>query len=137
MQNKPIKIIIDTNLWVSFLITKEFSKLDSIIFSKQAIIIFSEELLEEFIEVIKRPKLKRFFSTTDTENILKTIEEFAEFVVVKTTVNACRDEKDNFLLALAIDAKADYLLTGDKDLLSLKSYGDTTILSLTEFLEGK
>jgi uncharacterized protein len=53
---KPFRIIIDTNLWISFLITKNYSKLDSILFSGNSKLIFSEELLTEFIDVIKRPK---------------------------------------------------------------------------------
>lgn len=135
MQNKAIRIIIDTNIWVSFLITKDYSKLDDIVFSKKAILIFSEELLEEFAEVVKRPKLKKFFAVKDVENVIKTIEEFAEYIDVKSTVTACRDVKDNFLLALAIDGNADYLITGDKDLLSLKNFGKTTILPITDFIE--
>lgn len=61
MQNKIIRIIIDTNLWISFLITKNFTKLDKIIFSNKVILIFSKELLEEFIEVARRPKFRLFF----------------------------------------------------------------------------
>jgi uncharacterized protein len=47
----------------------------------------------------------------------------------------CRDSKDNFLLALAKDGKADYLLTGDKDLLELVQFGNTRIETLAVFLE--
>ncbi len=60
MPNKVSRIIIDTNLWISFLITKDFSKLDELIFAKQAILVFSEELLDEFLEVAKRPKSDGF-----------------------------------------------------------------------------
>lgn len=96
MRNKVSRIIIDTNLWVSFLITKDFTKLDDIIFSRQGILVFSQELLEEFLEVAKRPKFRRFFTATDIEEILETIEEYAEFVIVQTKIDACRDPKDNF-----------------------------------------
>ena len=75
MPNKISRIIIDTNLWISFLITRDFAKLDEIIFSKQGILIFSQELLDEFLAVAKRPKFKRFFATSDIEKILETIEE--------------------------------------------------------------
>ena len=47
----------------------------------------------------------------------------------------CRDKKDNFLLSLAKDSKADYLLTGDEDLLVIQKFDDTEILSYTEFSE--
>lgn len=59
MLNKPDRIILDTNLWISFLISNEFSKLDSILSDKDSILLFSDELLEEFLSVIERPKLKK------------------------------------------------------------------------------
>lgn len=54
---------------------------------------------------------------------------------VKSQTTGCRDEKDNFLLALAIDSKADFLLTGDKDLLEIKKIGKTRIIAWIELLE--
>ncbi|MFZ2783798.1 MAG: putative toxin-antitoxin system toxin component, PIN family [Sediminibacterium sp.] len=137
MQKKVSRIIIDTNLWVSFLITKDFTKLDEIIFSKQGILVFSQELLDEFIEVARRPKFRRFFSDSDIEEILETIEEYADFVKVQTPVKVCRDPKDNFLLSLAVDGNADILLTGDKDLLDLTKFGETTISTISDFLKDK
>jgi len=65
------------------------------------------------------------------EDLLETIEEYAEFVEVKTIVATYRDKKDNFLLSLAADSNANYLLTGDNDLLTLKSQGKTTIITIT------
>jgi uncharacterized protein len=137
MPGKPYRIILDTNLWISFLITKNFSKLDSILFSGHGVLIFSKELLSEFIEVIMRPMFQKYFSQTDVEDILKTIDEYGEFVEVATTVNICRDPKDNFLLSLSIDGKADFLLTGDEDLLNLKKIGKTRIIKISEFLSIK
>ena len=98
MQNKVSRIIIDTNLWISFLITKDFTKLDEIIFSKNGILVFSQELLEEFLEVARRPKFRRFFSASAIEEILETINEYADFVKVQTKIEICRGFKDNFLL---------------------------------------
>ena len=137
MQNKVSRIIIDTNLWISFLITKDFTKLDEIIFSKHGILVFSQELLDEFLEVAKRPKFRRFFSTSDIEEMLETIDEYADFVEVRTKTDVCRDPKDNFLLSLSTDGKADYLLTGDKDLLDLTKFGETTIITISSFLQNQ
>jgi putative PIN family toxin of toxin-antitoxin system len=135
MPNKVTRIIIDTNLWISFLLTKDLSKLDEILFTKQVILVFSNELLEEFLEVIKRPKLRKHFTQNDIEDILETIEEYADFVLVSTEVSICRDPKDNFLLSLAKDGNADYLLTGDKDLLVLTNFENTKIISVSDFLK--
>jgi len=46
---------------------------------------------------------------------------------------ACRDPKDNFLLALAKDGNADYLITGDDDLRSMNQFEKTIIVKLNEF----
>lgn len=97
-------------------------------------LIFGDELLEEFLTVIKRPKFKDFFSHEDTINLIETIQDYAEFIEVTTQVNVCRDNKDNFLLSLAKDSNADFLLTGDRDLLVLKKIGSTRIITITDFL---
>jgi uncharacterized protein len=137
MQTKVSRIIIDTNLWISFLITKDFTKLDEIIFSRNCLLIFSQELLDEFLEVARRPKFRRLFSSSDIEEILETIEEYADFVKIKTKVEVCRDPKDNFLLSLSFDGNADFLLTGDKDLLELAKFSETAIITVSEFLQNK
>jgi len=56
------RIIIDTNLWISFLLSNDNSKLDKLLSSKEAVLLFSKELLEEFIDVVSRTKLKKYFS---------------------------------------------------------------------------
>ena len=82
-----------------------------------------------------RPKFKRFFKIKDVESLIEIIQDYAEFIDVKSVVNECRDEKDNFLLALAVDSEADYLLAGDGDLLEIQQFNSTQILRITEFIE--
>jgi len=137
MPNKICRIILDTNLWISFLISKDLSRLDEILFEKKAVLVFSKELLDEFLEVAKRPKFRKFFSKTDVENILETIDEYADLVIVKSKITICRDPKDNFLLSLAKDGKADFLLTGDSDLLDIGVFGKTSITTISDFLSDK
>jgi len=71
-------------------------------------LIFSDELIEEFVEVASRPKFKKYFSSKDLEKILEYFDQFGQLIKVKTQVEICRDDKDNFLLNLAIDSKADF-----------------------------
>lgn len=129
------KIVLDTNIWIKFLITKDYTKLDSLLLSAQVTLLFSEELLAEFIEVTRRPKFKKYFPKSDVEAILDTIDDVAKFVKVVSKANVCRDPKDNFLLSLSKDGKADFLITGDNDLLQLKKFGKTKILTITQYLE--
>lgn len=132
-----VKIILDTNLWINFLITNDFSRLDQIIFEKHCTLIFSEELVEEFLDVAKRPKFRRFFAQHDIENMLDTIYEYADFVKVTSSIQLCRDPKDDFLLSLSVDGNVDFLLTGDKDLLELKTISTTRIITIFEFLDNQ
>ncbi|MFP9099314.1 putative toxin-antitoxin system toxin component, PIN family [Flavobacterium sp. RHBU_24] len=134
MQNK-LRLIIDTNLWISFLLTKDYAKLDRLFDTNTLTLLFSEELLAEFIEAAQRPKFTKYFSTRDLKTLLREINNQAEFINVVSSVTLCRDEKDNFLLALATDGNADYLIIGDKDLLILNKINDTEILSFTDFLQ--
>tara|TARA_R110002050_G_scaffold158191_2_gene286996 strand:+ start:22634 stop:23044 length:411 start_codon:yes stop_codon:yes gene_type:complete len=133
MKNK--KIILDTNLWISFLISKKFSQIDELIENRKIILIFSNELLEEFIDVVSRPKFKKYFTKKDVEKILEYFVNFGELARVTSDIKICRDEKDNFLLNLSVDSKADYLITGDKDLLILEKIENTKILTFSKFNE--
>jgi putative PIN family toxin of toxin-antitoxin system len=134
-RNNDVKVIVDTNIWISWLITKDFKKADKLFINKKAKLVFSIELLEEFIEVAHRPKLRKHFSKEDLGTLIQFIDEMACFIDVKSDIQECRDVKDNFLLSLAIDSKADYLVTGDKDLLELKKIKGTQIITISDFLK--
>jgi uncharacterized protein len=134
MGNK--RLILDTNLWISFLISRKLDKLDPILKSGGVSFLFSIELLKEFVEVSKRPKFSRFFTESDVQDILKVFSEFGELVNVKSQFELCRDQKDNFLLGLAIDGKADFLITGDADLLEIGDFYQTKIITWSHFVES-
>lgn len=133
---KSDRIIIDTNLWISFLLTKDYSKLDKLFSKNGLILLFSQELLEEFVEVARRPKFKKYFAVADLNSLLSEIHLKAEFFEVNSDINFCRDPKDDFLLSLSQDGNATHLITGDKDLLEIKMFGKTLILTITEYLEN-
>jgi uncharacterized protein len=134
MPEQKDRIIIDTNVLISFLLIRRTSKFDSLISNAQVLLLFSQELIDEFISVTRRSKFKKYFSPKDIETILIAIKNRALFIDVTSKVLLCRDTKDNFLLALAKDGKASHIITGDKDLLELKKFGKTTILTLSEYL---
>jgi len=137
MAKRKDRVIIDTNLWINFLLTSDYSKLDSILSKKELTLLFSQDLISEFVEVCQRPKFKKYFSTNDVEIILTKIAQHATFIEVESSVNVCRDPKDNFLLALAKDGKATHLITGDKDILELIKFGKTKIITMTAYLSGQ
>ncbi len=83
------RVIIDSNLWISFLLTQNFSNIDSFFSNNLLTLLFSQELLEEFTEVAQRPKFKKFFSIVDLQDLLAKINTKAEFITVASLVDLC------------------------------------------------
>jgi putative PIN family toxin of toxin-antitoxin system len=133
-KNKPLRVIIDTNIWISFIISKKLTLLDGHIFSGKIRILLNENLLSEIKTTIEKPKLQKYFLTQGLEKMLIAFDAFIDLIEIKSGVSICRDPKDDFLLSLAKDGKADYLITDDKDLLDLEKFRKTKILTITDFL---
>ena len=129
------KVILDTNLWISFLITKNYSFIDKFVENQKVTLIFSKELIQEFLTVATRPKFQKYFTDQDIQKLLRSFDNFAIIIETTSNIEICRDFKDNFLLNLAIDSKADFLVTGDSDLLELKKIEKTKILTIRELTE--
>jgi hypothetical protein len=133
-RNKTLKVIIDTNLWVSFIILKKYNLLDNFLFSGKVRLLFSKELISEIQQTIVKPKLKAYFVDNALGKMLSAFEPFTDLIEVETRVKICRDSNDDFLLSLSKDGKADYLITGDNDLLDLKTFGKTKIVTIKDFI---
>jgi len=129
-----IKIILDTNWYISATVNKKSRrKIYDLITNKNLTVLYSEELLAEYISVIQRDKFKNIVSQQQADRFLILTLSELKRVKIKQTVVKSRDPKDNYLLALALDGKADYLITGDIHLLELKAIGSTMIVILSQF----
>jgi len=94
---------------------------------------FSEELFGELHNAVRKPHLAKRINRSSYEALVSVLRRNSELIDVHTTVDVCRDPKDNFLLALAKDGDADYLITGDLDLLTMQEFENTKIVTLTKF----
>jgi putative PIN family toxin of toxin-antitoxin system len=131
---KRRKIVVDTNLWISFLMSVSIRRrLNRLLDSDDIDLLFSQELFDELETTAKRRKFHKYFDVSHVDDLIEMLVEVAEVVPVRSMVEICRDPKDNFLLALAQDGVADYLITGDHDLLSVKKLGKTKIVTLSDF----
>lgn len=128
-----IKLIIDTNLWVSYLINRLKGNLSHILLDQRFDIITSTQLSHELEETLNNKDLSKYIQENTRIEFLKSFSLATIETNVNSDVKVCRDPKDDFLLSLALDAKADYLITGDKDLLVLVRFNRTSIISLREF----
>ena len=68
-ENKVVKIIIDTNLWISFLIGKELKELKNLLIEETIQLVISEEIVEEIILVTQRPKLQKYFTPNKVDEL--------------------------------------------------------------------
>ncbi|MEX2597801.1 MAG: putative toxin-antitoxin system toxin component, PIN family [Salibacteraceae bacterium] len=133
MKNISVKVIFDTNVWISFLIGKRLSKLKQYIADGTIIIVTTEQLLIEIKTVTGREKLKKYFPKESVDDLMALLETIAENVSIQPTHFLNRDPKDNFLLDLIDFSKADYLVTGDKDLLEHNPFKTAKVLTPAEF----
>lgn len=133
MKAKNIKVIFDTNVWISFLIGKRLSFIKKYVASGQIIIITTPQLLTEIKEVTKREKLKKYFPEESVKDLIELLETIAEQIEIKPVHFINRDPKDNFLLDLIDFSKADYLVTGDKDLLEHNPFKTAMIKTPSDF----
>lgn len=89
--------------------------------------------MDELISVLQRPKFQKYFSQQKIRELVALINLKAEFISIGQHFSDCRDEKDNFLLDLCYSGKADYLVTGDQDLIELNPFYETTIMDYRTF----
>ena len=135
MHKKSIRIVIDTNIWISFLIGRTLAGLSKAILNDQIKILFSEELIDELVEVLQRPKFKKYFSQDNIAELISLLHAKTEQVDITERFSDCRDPKDNFLLDLCVSGNADYLITGDEDLLVMNPFQGVAIVNYRLFQE--
>lgn len=133
MVKRSIKVVFDTNVWISFLIGKRISSIVQPISDGRIVMVVTEQLLTEIKLVTLRDKLSKYFPKESVKELISLLETIAENVEVKSENTICRDPKDNFLFDLISQAHADYLVTGDKDLLEHNPFKSTEIVKPAEF----
>jgi uncharacterized protein len=136
-----MKIIIDTNIYFSailfgglpqILINKCFEGHD--VFLSNAIMSeIKEKLINGRAEEICT-KMNKKYNQVAVHQFMIKLECLTNFIEPEVQVNICRDKKDNMVLELAKEIKADFIVTGDKDLLVLSPFGNTHIVKTADFI---
>lgn len=131
-----IRIVIDTNWYVSGSINKSSRRKLYRIFTHPAVRIFyCDELLAEYRAVIAREKISRVITPLQSEKWIRLCLRMITKISLAKKVSLSRDPEDNYLLSLSEECKADYLLTGDDDLLIIKKHKATRIVMMKDFIE--
>jgi uncharacterized protein len=130
-------IVLDTNLIVSAVINPQGAASQALdIADANFDIVVSQETLSELIDVLSREKFDRYASKEERKLFAMDYADTAKLVHVQAVVTECLDPKDNKFLALAVDAGAVLVVSGDKKhLTNMKQYQGIPIIGIRELLE--
>lgn len=134
MKTKP-RVVLDTNALISALILPNSVTAKALyLVAEHFEIIVSKATWQEFEQKIKKTSLERYFrNTQDRDAAVHAINRVVTHVTVRSVVTDCRDPKDNPFLELALDGKAETIISGDKDLLVLNPWRGVCIQSSGDF----
>jgi uncharacterized protein len=130
-----LRIVVDVNVIISSLLfanSKPRKALD--IIRQNHFILMSENTLLELEQVLNRPKFNKYITLEERQDFLTQLLEKVFLVEINESINECRDPKDNKYLELAVSGKANYLITGDEDLLVLNPFRTIEIIKVDNFL---
>ena len=132
-----MRIIIDCNIWISWLIGHQTQLVRQILLNPRFDVYVCDALLDEIRDVVNRSKIRKYVSEAECTDLFRIIQSFCIFAEIES--NACakvRDPKDLYLLSFAESINADYIISGDNDLVTLEQHKNTKILKLAEFKEN-
>jgi uncharacterized protein len=120
-----VKVVIDTNVWISGILTQTGTPAQLIRHVvRYSLPVFSQDTFAEFKQRLWLPKFDRYVSMEYRKQLLHDIDAVAFWVEVPQNISAqtyCRDADDDKFIHTALVAGADWLVTGDKDLLVLSA----------------
>lgn len=130
-----MKVLFDTNLWISFMIGKRLSSLADVLNRQDIEVYVNEQLLDEIRTVISRPKFDNLISKETRYYFFEMVYDVCQITAITVQADSpIRDIKDLYLLSMAESVPVDYIVSGDKDLLDLGSHANIPILKYSEFI---
>ncbi len=137
-----MRVLLDANIFISYLLNPGHEGAIRTIMQAairgEFTLLLPEALLDEFVAKIPtKPYLAERITAAELRSLVELLKAVGEMIpIIKEEIPAVtRDPKDDYLLAYAVVGEADYLVTGDVDLLVLKQAGDVKIVSPRCFLE--
>jgi putative PIN family toxin of toxin-antitoxin system len=132
---KP-NLVLDTNIIVSAILSKT-GKARQTLDKAQDLsqVLMSNSVLEEIETVLLRPKFDKYISQLERRFFLTNFLKTVEFIAETEVVTICRDPKDDKILNLALSGQAEYIISGDQDLLVLNPFQGIQIITIDTFLK--
>ena len=129
-----MRIILDCNIWISFLIGHHAQLVRQILTDLRFDVYVCDELLEEIHSVSSRDKIRTRVNDEELDEFFRIIYAFCSMAKIEQKAQSeIRDPKDLYLLSLAESINADYIVSGDTDLLNLKQHKQTKMMKLADF----
>ncbi len=131
-------VVVDTNILISYLLVpnSQPAKIVALWQSGKFDILTAHPQIDELTKATRYPKIKERISTALAGRLINQLRDLSIMVDYLPKLDISPDPCDNYLLAIAGSGSADYLVTGDKrDLLSIKKYDGTTIITVSDFLK--
>jgi uncharacterized protein len=131
------KAVVDTNVFVSALIQAGTPKnlVEAWLLEGLFVVVYPQWLIHELRRIPSKRRLSTRIQPADLQNLISLIEEDGFLVEPEHVPRISRDAKDDVFLACALAAQAEFLVTGDRDLLCLGEYKGVRILSPAQFLK--
>lgn len=130
------RIVVDTNILISFLLVPDSPPNRAV---KKAIhegtLLASDDTLEELSTVLARSKFNQYISLEDRQEFLRKLLRITEKIIITKRIRECRDTSDDKFLEVAINGKANFIITGDQDLLVLNPSKDFEIVTPVDYLK--
>jgi len=135
-----IHAVVDTNIFIRALIKPQGTVGPVLTRSRDDdyILLYADPLLDELVAKLALPRIRGKYHITDNdvETVLALILLRGELVVPQRRITACRDPKDDIVIEIAVAGHADFIVTGDKDLLVLHPFEGIPIFGPAEFLQA-
>jgi putative PIN family toxin of toxin-antitoxin system len=124
-------VVLDTNIWVSYIISGNLRELSAQILTYQLQVFVCKDLSDELEDVLYRQKIKKLL-TSPVSDYLRFIQKLTTNLDIRPIFKGAPDPQDNFLFDLALQSKSSFLVTGDKRLFAV-SVLSLSILTLSDF----
>jgi len=129
------RIVLDTNVFVSAVMLPGSVPRQAVSKAlRQSVLLFAEATMTELAQVLSRPKFDRYVSPEERMLFLAELGRRADFVPIIRVVRECHDPKDDKFLDVALNGRADAIITGDADLLAMNPWRDIALLSPSHYL---
>lgn len=129
-----MRVVFDTNIFISALLFPESQAEKAVlrIIEGKDTLLLSREIIKEVLSVLSKKFSK---DREELSRVAVNLAEIAELIESSKRINILEDESDNRILECATSGNADAIVTGDKEMLKLRKYKNTRIISLKEYIK--